>query len=296
MKISDDDLRAMWRTPAAEATADRSRCLTDDEWARLLAADAPDELRERAATHIASCSACAEEYSLLQPLQSWMADVERAHSPHTATWADRWLRGWSSPHRFSLAAAAATILLVTNAVILYQLFESRRESARLGTQLTQREGALSEAQSSLARLRESAGRTEGAQAQLEALQEQVARLAAPQLVGGLVGLDPTPGEVLRGSSDPQVIVAPSNAPVTVVLNHEPLTVRSTLEIVIEGKGADMRWTARAQREPDSAAVAVVFPAGYPAGQYDVRLFDVTRGRMLLGVYPIVIRYSPEGKP
>ena len=292
MKISDDDLRAIWREPAADVPSDRSRCLTDDEWARLLAKDADAAEREHAVSHIATCSACADEYSLLQPLQPWMAEVERVHSPVGSASADRWAawRAWWSSHGLAPAAAAVIVLSMSLGAVFYQLLESRRESARLGVQLADQERALSKGEGELAALGERLARATGTQAELNTLQERVAQLSAPQIVAGIVDLEPRSGEVLRGSADPQIVVTGPNAPaVTVVLNHEPLTVRSTLEIVVEGKSPEMRWTSRAQRDQDSAALAVVFPVGYPAGEYVIRLFDVTRGRTLLGVYPVVIR-------
>jgi len=38
---------------------------------------------------------------------------------------------------------------------------------------------------------------------------------------------------------------------------------------------------------------VMFPAGYPAGEYVVHLFDVTGRRMPLGEYHVVIQRSTE---
>ncbi len=77
MMESDDDLLAIWCTTSAEVPADRSACLTEVEWARLLTKEPDAEVRARAADHIASCRECAEEYRLLQPLRLWAADVEQ---------------------------------------------------------------------------------------------------------------------------------------------------------------------------------------------------------------------------
>jgi hypothetical protein len=295
MKIRHDDLRAIWREPATDVSSERSGCLTDDEWARLLATDADDAERECAVSHIASCSACADEYSLLQPLQSWMGGVQEIHSPAEAARADRWAawRAWWSSRRLGLAAAAAIALFVTHGALLYQLLESRGDSARLGTQLAEQESALSRAQTSVAALRESLVRATGTQAELDRLQERVARLSAPQLVAEIVDLEPRSEALVRGAADPQFIVAGRDAPAVTILNHPLLTAKSTLEVAVEGASLEARWTGRVQQEQDSAAFAMVFPAGYPAGEYVVHLFDVTRGRTPLGEYPVVIQRSAE---
>jgi hypothetical protein len=289
MRLSDDDLRAIWREPAAEAAVDRSGCLTDDEWARLLAKDLDDAGRERVISHIASCSACADEYSLLQPLQPWVAEVERAHGREQSASVDRrtWWSTWWSPRPLALAAAAAVIVLcLTNGAVLYQLLESRDENARLGTRVTEQERALAEAQKSL---RESQGSGTATQAELDRLRERVAQLSTPQLIAGIIDLQPRTGEAVRGSADPQIVVTGANAPAVIVLNHAPLTARSTLEVVVAGERPEARWTGRVQQEQDNAALTVVLPTGYPDGQYVIRLFDVTRGRVPLGEYSVVIQ-------
>ena len=74
---SDDDLVAVWRGTSADVRSDRSACLTEVEWRRLLTKEADDGERARAADHIGSCSECAEEYRLLQPLALWAAEVEQ---------------------------------------------------------------------------------------------------------------------------------------------------------------------------------------------------------------------------
>ena len=62
---------------------DRPPCLTETEWVRLLSKQMDAAERARTAEHIGSCSQCADEYRLLQPLQSWVTDAERVLSPVT---------------------------------------------------------------------------------------------------------------------------------------------------------------------------------------------------------------------
>ena len=45
MSLTDDDLRAIWQQGSTDVPSDRSACLTEVEWARLLAKEANDEER-----------------------------------------------------------------------------------------------------------------------------------------------------------------------------------------------------------------------------------------------------------
>ena len=180
MMESDDDFLALWRTTSAEVPADRSACLTEVEWARLLTKEADADGRARAADHIASCRECAEEYRLLQPLRLWAADVEQVFPSKDSARADgsmRW-RGWWVWPRPSLATAGAVMLLVGLAAPLYFLVQSNRENAQLKTQLAQDKRDLSSAQTSLAAAEEEIRRRSPVQTAVpsSALQERLAQL------------------------------------------------------------------------------------------------------------------------
>ena len=298
MTLSDDDLRVLWRERSAYVPSGRSTCLTDSEWTRLLSKDADAQERARAATHIASCTACAEEYRLLQPLQSWAADVERVLSPPEVAHADRWTgwRAWWPAPGITLAVAAATVLLVTHGVMLSLLIDSRREKTQLETQLAQNNRRLSSSETSLTTLQEELRRETATKEQLNTLQQQrQAQLSTPQLDVAIANLEPRYAGVVRGSSDPQIVTTASNAlTVTLILNFPPLASRSTLEIEVADRSGQVRWMGRTQRDQDTETLTLALPsAGYPAGEYVIRLIDVTRGRTRLASYPVVIQHIPE---
>jgi hypothetical protein len=295
MTLSEDDLRTLWREHSTSVPSDRSACLTDAEWARLLSKDADTTERVRAAGHIASCVACADEYRLLQPLQSWVADVERVLSSHDASGADRWTTWcawWSSP-RLALAVSAATVLLVTQGVTFSRLVESTRENVQLETQLAENERALSATQISLVAAQEGLRGLTEAQTQLNTLQERLAQLSTPQLDVAIVDLEPQYGGVVRGTSDPQIVTMAPNAPVVrLILNFPPLASRSTLVVEVAEQDGRVRWVGRTHHDQGAATLALALPSeGYPGGEYVIRLFDVTRGRTPLAAYPVVIRHT-----
>lgn len=295
MTIRDEDLGAIWREASTDVPSDRSACLKDHEWARLLAQEADEQERTRAAGHLATCTLCADEYRLLQPLEQWTADVERTLTPPVAARSTRWAAwraSWSSP-RLALAMAAGIALLVTNGVTISQVAESRRETSRLQTRLATSEQTLSATQASQAALQAQVQSAISAEAQLKTLQQQVSALSTPRLGGAVVDLEPRPGDAVRGAAEPQISTSADGSSVTIILNHPPLPSRATLEVAIEDDTGQVRWTGRTGREQDSASLALVLPAGYPAGRYVIRLFDVTRGRASLAAYTVIIQQGPE---
>ena len=291
MKLSDDDLRTLWREQTANVPPDRPLCLADADWARLLSKEMDPAERARTAEHIASCSQCADEYRLLQPLQAWGEDVERVLSPGATSrrWTG-WRAWWSSP-RLALAVSAATVLLMTQGATLWQFGASTRKNAQLEAQLAEQKAALSSAQNSLTAAQQELERTTAAQGEL---QQRVTQLTAPQLDAAVVDLDPQLGEVVRGGSEPQIVTINPSAPVfTVILNFSPLAARSTIEVEVVQEG-QTRWTGRTQREAGASTVTLALPGGdYPAGEYLIRLFDVTRGRTAFAAYAVIIRHTGQ---
>jgi len=102
-------------------------------------------------------------------------------------------------------------------------------------------------------------------------------------------------DAVRGTARPPVVTTAANTLVTTfVLNLPPLPSRAMLEIEVVDATGQVRWTGRTQRDQDASTLTLALPtSGYPAGEYVIRLFDVTRGRTPLAVYPVVIRRVPE---
>ena len=294
MTLSEDDLRTLWRERTADVPSDRPLCLTETDWTRLLSRQMDAAERARTAEHIGSCSRCADEYRLLQPLQSWATDAERVLSSRDSATTSRWTewRAWWSSPRLALAVSAATVLLLTQGATLWQFVGVRSENAQLETQLAERETALSSTQSSLAAVQQELERTTATQGEL---QQRLSQLSAPQLDVAVVDLEPQFGGAVRGGSEPRIVTIAANAPsITLLLNFSPLASRVTIEVEIADGGGQVRWTGRTPRDPGTSTLTLALPsADYADGEYLIRLFDVTRGRMSLAAYPVVIRHTPE---
>jgi hypothetical protein len=297
MTLNDDDLRELWRERSAQASPG-SACLSDGEWTRLLSKAVDAQERLRFATHIASCTVCADEYRLLHPVQAWVADVARL-APTDIDEADRWTgwRAWWSLPGIRVAAAAATVLLVAQGVVTTLLVDSRRSKTQLEAQLAENTQRLSASETSVSTLQERLQREVRAREELAGSQQQrEAQLVTPRLDAPVFDLEPQYAGVVRGSSDPQIVTMASGAPiVTFVLSLPPLASRSTLEIEVADASGQIRWMGRAERDQDAVTLTLALPTiAYPAGSYVIRLFDVTRRRTALAVYPVVIRQIPEG--
>jgi len=223
MSVTDNDLRAVWQQGSREVPSDRSACLREVEWTRLLTKEASEAERGRGADHISSCAECAEEYRLLLPLESWAAEVQQVlPRDNTTQRADSmsWLQWFAWP-RSAATLAGVTILLAAQAVSLYLVVASRRQNVRLESQLAQDQHALSSTQDSLRAVQEELARDKYALSstrasldavqnelrrrpaspradQLNALQQRVAQLSTPRLDAVIVDLDPlaaiAPGE------------------------------------------------------------------------------------------------------
>jgi len=296
MTLSDEELRTIWQRGSRAVTSDRSACLTEAEWARLLSKEADDGERTRAAEHIGSCTECAGEYRLLLPLQPWVAEVEQVLPRDDAAQragSTRW-RGWLSWLRPALVPAAAAVLLVTQAVALYLLVGTRRQNAQLEAQLAQDKNALLSAVA--AAMQEELRRQPPVQTaeRVNVAQRFPAPLSTPQLGVAVVDLDPRDAGGVRGSADPQpVTTGPDASLVTLILNFAPLAARSTLEVEVGDQGGQSLWKGRIERDRSTASLTLALPTqGYPAGRYGIRIFDVTRVRTPIATYAVIIQAPP----
>jgi hypothetical protein len=287
------DLGELWRGRAAP---DRAGCLTEDQWGRLMSGDANAAERAHAATHIASCAACTEEYRLLKPFRSWAEEAAgvlagpAAVQPGTAA-ASRW--SWQS----GVLPVAAAVLIVLQAGGLFFLQQrSSERTARLEARLADRERALNSAQSSLAEARaQLRGRpTPQDEGELAALREAVATQALPIVDMPIIDLEPTGTEAVRGKGGtPLVTVRTAARLTTVILNFEPRPARSTLLIEIADRQGTVRWSGRVAREAGTATLNLTLPRlTYPAGTYGIRVTDVSDGKTIAS-YRVVLGDAPN---
>src|SRR5689334_11239239 len=74
MRLSETELKEVYQKSTARSS--RTECLTADEIARISTAEVDEEERQQMSRHLMTCSDCAEEYRLINPLKSLAASAE----------------------------------------------------------------------------------------------------------------------------------------------------------------------------------------------------------------------------
>jgi hypothetical protein len=103
MKLTDDELRALYRERTARKRPDAAPCPSAEE---LLVGG------ERIADHVAICSACADEYRVLRELRPTIERAVGVEPPVPAR--------WSAPDWRVLGVAAALVLVAGTALVVWQ--------------------------------------------------------------------------------------------------------------------------------------------------------------------------------
>jgi hypothetical protein len=226
----------------------------------------------------------------LSGLQSWEAELAKVLPPdgdarprlHIS------LAEWLAPRRVAWLAAAVVLLAFT-ALSVSLLLGMRRERAQLAAQLAQQQQAL-----------------DSSRAAVTALERELSRrpavapdnaLSTPHLDIPVLNLDPRE-TVVRGPSKSNVVRVDQSAPTaTLILGFPTLTRRSMLEAqLVDGKG-QTRWVDQAELDRQAASVTLSVPVAiYPPGSYEIRLFDVTRARTLIGTYLLEVGSASRKEP
>jgi hypothetical protein len=279
MKFDERELQELWRN-GRQPDEREEDCLADEDWPRLMAGEMSTVERTRAATHMTTCTPCADRYRALHALRPWADEAADALAP-AALRTDRTRASFSwTSGRTALALAASLAIVIAQGVALVWLLTTRRaDVARLETQVASHEQDLASARSALRELQEQRRTASTTTADEVALRERVAQLSTPQLEVPIVDLDPS--GATRGGGEPAATVdVPRGALfVTLILNFTPLTDRSTLVVRILGDGGREVWTGRTGRDGGAASLNVTLPRdSVPDGRYVIRLTAERNGR------------------
>src|SRR5262245_40730446 len=75
MKLTDEEMRRLYRRQTARSRSGRAECLSEEAMTRVAEGELSQSEREALADHLMACSDCAEEYRILRELKPW---AERA--------------------------------------------------------------------------------------------------------------------------------------------------------------------------------------------------------------------------
>jgi len=107
MKLTDDDLRALYRERAAREARDVAACPGAEELVAASLGELDAAARERVADHVATCAACADEYRLLGELRPRISRAAGAGAPRTSAWR-------------TVAMAATIVLVAATALVAWR--------------------------------------------------------------------------------------------------------------------------------------------------------------------------------
>ena len=94
---------------------------------------------------------------------------------------------------------------------------------------------------------------------------------------------------------PTVTIHPNVSHVTLILKFAPLLSRSILEVEVRDQSGHALWVDRTERDRSTGSLTLALPTdGYPAGRYEIYVFDVTHGRTPFATYAVMIR-APQAK-
>jgi hypothetical protein len=322
MKLTEARLKEIWQEQTAGATPQRADCLTEERLERLATGDATSQERAQAASHLAVCSDCIEEYRILRSLRPL---AERAETILAASEGARSLRAvgraearpatfWRSfatlvsPARATFAIAALFLISLALGLWIVLLRQGNdREIARLNRELIERDRALASVKESLDETRQrldetirrsdqekSAGDSKRYEDEIARLRQTVSELSRPQLDAPIVDLDPS--DQTRGNTTvgPARIEAPPTANIiTLILNITGQPSHSTYAVeILDSKGKQVWRGIRARKEPDNTVNLTLARRMIPSGRYLIKLYGLRDGKQeQVAEYPVLIVYQ-----
>ena len=257
--MNERELQDLYRR--STATRDRAQCLDSDTMMRLSEGELDPATTRSAADHLAGCSDCAAEYSLLDPLRRW---ADGATAPFETNERVRELRP-ASRAAWPSALAAAAILAVVG--LSATSFLQWRRAGDLADQLS---GSLRQ---------EAALRSERDAARHHAseLSRSVDELSRPQINVPIIDLDAV--GPLRGGATPAakaIEVPPGATRFDIVLYVSDSTNYERYDIEIRGADEVVIWRAEGLRRSGFDTFTIGLPARmFPAGKYHLMLIGHT---------------------
>jgi hypothetical protein len=321
MKLTDEEMKALYQQHTARSAQQRSACLSAEALMRAATGAMDQSERERVADHMMTCSDCAEEYRLIHSLKPWAPQAvaaatrqatemrlqkqEGASTLRPGWWP--WLRMVFSPVQapYALAVSLLIVSLVLGAWIVSLYRENQRIAARLNEQLAEANERLAAATGSLEKARqqldESPGRSEQYETQIAELRQNISELSQtvdelsqPQINVPITDLDPQDSARGERSGRVTTIQVPEGANIfTLILNiaSEQKHASYGLEIVDERGKIVWRGQGLQKSQSDNFTIALARRL-LPAGRYRIKLYGLRGGqRELVEDYAVRVQYQ-----
>lgn len=146
MKLSEEKLKQIVRANTSPASDERVECLSAIDLRLAASGELPNEMRKRVAEHLASCSACVDEFHVLRSLREWAAEDGAADEKLVDPRQQKAWRGWLSFPRWATALGVFLVAAISISVWILQTLppdESRYErgSGSLTVETDPKDGA-----------------------------------------------------------------------------------------------------------------------------------------------------------
>jgi hypothetical protein len=283
VKLTKEDLAALRQEHTARALRGELDCLSSDLLARAAVGELSEAQHQQVASHLASCSDCAEEYRLLAPLEDWARQAADSVRPSSAEGpaiirlpagvqdptkaqqppnSDNVLRRLSRPpgargYRMIPYALAASFLILC-LVLGFWAVSLRRENQRLTAQAererSDRDKELIEANQALEATRrkldellsQPAGNESGKrETEIAELRQRIEELSRPQFNVSITDLEPR-GSVRGSSADGgKTIEIPAGASFfAVILNVSGQPAFRDYALEVQDRDGKIVWSGR----------------------------------------------------
>lgn len=322
MKLSEDELKNLWRQDTMRAADDLTGCLSADLMMRAGEGKLGASERARVAEHLAHCAYCAEEYRIALSVNEWAAQSADHYAslfparivPATPppNWRSRLtgqLKHLPSFSPLTMAMTAALLLLTLalgvwlltmrqqNRVLVAQLNQQHNEAAE-NAPLRERIEELERRQSELSA--QSAGQQTAGQEALTAENERLKRelyeLSKPQLDPPQIDVDPNVETRAASGSGKDTVttfnIPPSASSFTINLpgaGSKP-SPNYLIELV-DAKTNKVVWSGPRQQDKETTFTLTLVKRSLPAGKYRIRVSGLNgRQRELIYNYDIQVNY------
>ncbi|MFN0110092.1 MAG: hypothetical protein ACKVZH_14650 [Blastocatellia bacterium] len=305
MKLTEQELKNLWRQDATRDSAERANCLSDELLLRAGLNELTETERLQITDHVADCSACLDEYRIARATNDWAKDVAVARDwqPIRAVQQvrqrpRRWLSffdltGFGYPARAALAA----VLLIAAAVSVWTVklqLENKNLQATLHQQQQEKELVTAKEVSQLQQNAEQllASNQSLTNENLQ-LKEELDALAKPQLETPIIDVDPANNTRGIPTAVTRVEVPDATAFFTLILHLSKEPPSSTLLAELRDLRQDkVIWSNQVRKGAAPNLTLLLARRNLPAGKYRVHLSAVSQKRKTpLDQYELEVIYS-----
>jgi hypothetical protein len=305
MKLTDQELKAVWQESTRPAGVLRGDCLSDELLMRAGLNELSEAERQQIASHLMNCADCSQEYGIARAANLWARETAAEHSspviqPVTVH-PDRRLSFWAFAGFKPLTAAIAAALLIAATILGFWTARLLSETRNLHAKLSEQQAETNRLATQQAT--QTQQNTEQFVARNQSLTEENARLAEelnalrkPQLETPIVDVDPaslTRGTAGAGKEAVTKIDVPATAALFTIILHlnGEQNYPALLIELIDRKTNKVLWSEQQKRIASPNLTLTLAKSNSPAGSYRIRISGVNGQRKtLLDHYDIQVNY------